>query len=311
MSKQRTVTLNNGQVMPLMQFGTWRSERGKVGAAVREALRTGYRGLDCAAAYQNEDEVGDAVQEFIASGGARREDLWITSKLWNTCHRPESVRAACEQTLRDLKCGYLDLYLVHFPCAWQFGGTRITPENWRPADADGEIVFDHGVTLQQTWAAMESLVDDGLVKSIGVSNYTLLQLHDLLAYARITPVVNQIECHPYNTRAEHKREVERHMALHVEAYAPLGSGAASVLDDAVIAGIAKAHGATPAQVCLAWGMQRGTTVLPKSVTPARIEENFCALALELRDEEMEQITALNRDFLACDMREFWQYPANA
>ena len=306
-SSPPTFTLNNGGRLPGIGFGTWKAAPGTVGEAVRTALRVGYRHIDCAAVYQNEQEVGQALQQTLPQLGLQRRDLFITSKLWNTCHHPQRVREACEQTLRDLQCQYLDLYLVHWPFAWPFTGLPIRADNWRPSHKDGTLAFAHDVSLQDTWRAMESLVDAGLVRSIGVSNYGLVELHDLMSYARIPPAVNQIECYPLHAQHEHKAEAER-LGLHIEAYAPLGSGASPVLQLPEVQAIAIRHQATAAQVCLAWNLQRGCTVLPKSVQPERIAQNFEAHRLRLDAPEMQQLDALDRALVACDMREYWQYP---
>ncbi|KAF6003125.1 hypothetical protein CCYA_CCYA09G2721 [Cyanidiococcus yangmingshanensis] len=299
--------LPDGNRIPCLGLGTWKAEPGQISGVVEQAIELGYRHVDCAAVYMNEKEIGTAFHRVLSNGTVKREDLFVTSKLWNTCHRPEHVVQACKQTLADLQLDYLDLYLIHWPFAWEYCGLPLNENTWKGVDNTGDICFDHGVTLQQTWAAMESLVDQGLVRSIGVSNYGLAELHDIVSYARIRPVVNQIEVHPLNTRAEHKREAEK-LGIRIEAYSPLGSGTLGVLRDETIQNLAKKYRATPAQICLAWNIQRGCVVLPKSVSPERLRENLEATSLRLDENDMERINQLDRALLACDMRTYWPYP---
>jgi len=299
--------LSDGNRIPSLGLGTWKAEPGQIGEVVQKAIELGYRHIDCAAVYMNEKEIDGAFRRVFSSGYVKREELFVTSKLWNTCHRPEHVVEACKQTLADLQLEYLDLYLIHWPFAWEFCGSPLNENTWKGVDGAGNIRFDHGVTLQQTWAAMESLVEQGLVRSIGVSNYGLAELHDLLSYARIKPVVNQIEAHPYNSRAEHVQEAKR-MGLLVEAYAPLGSGTLGMLRDPAIQNLAKKYQATPAQICLAWNIQRGCVVLPKSVSPDRLRENLDAVRILLDAADMDTLNGMDRALLACDMRVYWPYP---
>lgn len=299
--------LPDGNRIPCLGLGTWKAEPGQISGVVEQAIELGYRHVDCAAVYMNEKEIGTAFHRVLSNGTVKREDLFVTSKLWNTCHRPEHVVQACKQTLADLQLDYLDLYLIHWPFAWEYCGLPLNENTWKGVDNTGDIRFDHGVTLQQTWAAMESLVDQGLVRSIGVSNYGLAELHDVVSYARIRPVVNQIEVHPLNARAEHKREAEK-LGIRIEAYSPLGSGTLGVLRDETIQNLAKKYRATPAQICLAWNIQRGCVVLPKSVSPERLRENLEATSVRLEENDMERINQLDRALLACDMRTYWPYP---
>jgi diketogulonate reductase-like aldo/keto reductase len=299
--------LPDGNRIPSIGLGTWKADPGQISAVVEHAIEIGYRHVDCAAVYFNEKEIGTAFARVLSKGLVKREDLFVTSKLWNTCHRPEHVAAACKQTLADLQLDYLDLYLIHWPFAWEFCGLPLNENSWKGVDRAGDIRFDHGVTLQETWAAMESLVEQGLVRSIGVSNYGLAELHDLLSYARLRPVVNQIETHPLNARTELLRESEK-MGIRVEAYSPLGSGTVGVLRDETIQNLAKKYGATPAQICLAWNIQRGCIVLPKSVSLERLRENLEATRIRLDEADMERISHLDRALIAADMRNYWPYP---
>jgi aldehyde reductase len=283
--------------MPQVGFGTFRSEPGVVGAAVKEAIRVGYRHIDCAAIYGNEKEVGEAIKEVIDSGLVKREELFIVSKLWNTDH--DHVKEACEATIRDLQCEYLDLYLVHFPLAFKHTGVG---SPGCELDEDG-IVKLPAVSLQETYGEMEKLVDEGLIRSIGVSNYEYLTMADCLVYARKhKPVTNQIEAHPYFQRAWTVKFLQKHDVA-VTAHTPLGGGAANAKDygaasplaDPIIGRIAEAHGKTPAQVCLRWALQRGCVVIPKSTKPERIAANFAIFDFELSGEEMEALAGVDRE----------------
>ncbi len=289
----RTLTFRNDDTMPALGLGTWKSAPGEVGAAVREALRIGYRHIDCAAIYGNEQEVGAALAKGMGDGVAR-DDLWVTSKLWCTHHRAADVRAGAEQTLSDLGLEHLDLYLVHWPVA-------LVREPHSPLEPADLVSLDE-IPLAETWGAMEALVDAGLVKHIGVSNYSVAKLEAHLD-ARIRPEMDQVEMHPYLRQPELVAFGKEH-GIHVTAYSPLGSGDRPdvmrgdddpvLLEDAAIASIAADLGATPAQVLLAWGLQRGTSVIPKSVNPERLEQNFAAASLELPADAMAAIDGLDR-----------------
>eukprot|EP00871_Galdieria_phlegrea_P002763 jgi/Galph1/3488/GphlegSOOS_G2144.1 len=304
--EHRAVVLNSGHQMPRIGFGTWKSEPNRVGEAVQVALEAGYRHIDCAAVYGNEPEIGRVFQQFFSSGKKKREEIFITSKLWNTCHKKEHVLKACEQTLRDLQLDYLDLYLIHWPCAFQFSGLPITDDNAVPRDHLGRVAFAK-VPLQETWQAMEDLQKRGLVKSIGVSNYRILALLDLFSYCEAT--VNQIEMHPYHQREELKKFCEEH-GVHITAYSPLGSGKEGPLQDPLILSYSQQWKKTPAQILLAWNLRRGASVIPKSVQPARIRDNL-ASDFELNMDTMEKINQLERKQMCCDMREYWGFPIDA
>ncbi|MBB4285968.1 aldo/keto reductase [Roseospira goensis] len=290
-----TLTFANGDAMPQFGLGTWKAEPGAVGAAVTEALRLGYRHIDCARIYGNEAEVGQALAEAF-KGGLRREDVWITSKLWNDAHRPEDVRPALEQTLADLGLSYLDLYLMHWPIAHKPGVTL-------PQTTD-EMFMPDELPPSETWAAMEALVDAGLTRHIGVSNFNVPRLKALMESARITPEMNQIELHPYLQQPE-MLAFCREAGVHLTAYSPLGSrdrpavlrqeNEPTLLDDPTVAEIAARHGATPAQVLIAWALHRGTAVIPKSVTPERLAQNLAATEVRLSDDDMAALGTLDRD----------------
>jgi diketogulonate reductase-like aldo/keto reductase len=229
--------------------------------------------------------------------------VFITSKLWNAHHHPDNVEAACRQTLKDLKLEYLDLYLMHW-------GIAFDPKLESVPNIETGMVKTQPVSIQQTWQAMESLVEKGLVKSIGVSNFTTTMILDLLTYAKIKPVMNQIEIHPYNAQPE-LVEYCHNMDIAVTAYSPLGAAGnikTKPISDKVIASIAKNHNKTPAQVIIRWVLGRGIVVIPKSITPSRIQENFQVFDFELSDQEMEQINNLNRDHRFIDPIDFWGIP---
>mgnify|MGYP006280418809 CR=1 FL=1 len=278
-----------------MGLGTWKSAPGDVYEAVKTALETGYRHIDCAPIYGNEPEVGRGLAESIDAGVVDREDVWITSKLWNDAHAPEDVRPALEETLDDLRLETLDLYLMHWPVA-------LTPGTDMPSDPSDFVSLDE-VPLAETWAAMEELVDAGLVRHIGVSNFNVPKLRSLMVDARITPEMNQLELHPYLQQQE-MLSFAQEQDLHLTAYSPLGSKdrpegmkAADeplLLEDPTIAEIADRHDATPAQVLIRWAIERDTAVIPKSTSPGHIKENLAAADLDLTDADMEAIAELDR-----------------
>lgn len=302
----RHLTLAGGARLPAVGLGMWKVPRPAAAGLVREAIRTGYRHLDCACDYGNEPEVGAGIAAALAAGECRREELWVTSKLWNTYHARQHVRAACERSLRDLKLDYLDLYLIHFPISQEFVPfeTRYPPE-WffDPNEPNPRMKFAR-VPLSETWAAMEDLVTAGLVRHVGVSNYGTAMLRDLLSYARIRPAVLQVELHPYLTQAKLVR-FARENGIAVTAFSPLAAqsyhsiGMAepgeSVLNEPVVRDAAERHGKTPAQVVLRWGVQRGTAVVPKTACPERLAENLALFDFELTADEVAAIGALDRN----------------
>ncbi|UCP10493.1 aldo/keto reductase [Pseudomonas sp. MM213] len=280
-------TLNHGAgEMPAVGFGTLFRDLAVTTQAVKEALHAGFRHFDCAERYRNEEQVGIALQEVMASGSIRREDLFITTKLWNTNHRPERVQPAFEASCRRLQVDYIDCYLIHTPFAFQPG------ENQDPRDEQGNVIYDSGVTLIETWRALERLVDEGRCKSIGLSDITLPALQTIVAEARIKPAVVQVESHPYLPEWELLEFCQQHGII-VLAFAPLGHGMEpNVLEDSVITGIARRVQKTPAQVALAWSVQRGVAFLTTSATPSHIRENFDLSTLPHRAmlEIKEEIT---------------------
>ncbi len=282
------VTLNTDYKMPVIGLGTWKSAEEKIYQAVRWAIKAGYQHVDCAAVYGNEETVGQALHDAVAEGDIERKNLFITSKLWNTAHKPADMRPALEQSLKDLQTDYLDLYLIHWPIAED--------------PLSGEAL---DILQEETWAEMEKAQKDGLVRSIGVSNFTQTKLKDLMDKAEIMPAVNQVEIHPYLAQND-LVEFCRANQIVVTAYAPLGSGdrpdtmkeagEPSLLADQVVADIAKKNSATPAQVLIAWGLARGLVEIPKSVQFDRIEENLGALNVTLDDDDMKRLNAIDETF---------------
>jgi len=266
--------LNNGSGhMPALGFGTLIPDPAVTITATRDALEAGFRHFDCAERYRNEREVGEALQAGLAAGGIAREDIFVTTKLWNTNHRPERVEPAFEASLNRLRLNYLDLYLIHTPFAFQAG------EEQEPRDQNGNVVYDNGVTLLDTWRALESLVDHGRCRAIGLSDITLNELLPVYESARIKPAVIEVEAHPYLPETE-LLEFCKEKGIVFLAFAPLGHGMRpGLLEDPVISAIAARVGKTPAQVLLAWAVQRGTAVLTTPKTAARAKENFGISAL--------------------------------
>ena len=300
-----TIPVGSGK-MPAIGLGLWKIARDDTAEMVRSAIAEGYRHLDSAADYGNEAEVGEGLQAALSDGLVSREDLWITSKLWNTFHRPEHVRAACERTLKDLRLSELDLYLIHFPIALQYVDfdTRYPPEWIADPAAENPVMAPDAVPLSDTWGAMEELVHAGLVKEIGVCNYNTGLLHDLMAYSQIKPAMLQIESHPYLTQERLLRAAAQY-DMAVTAFSPLGALSylelnmadmgESVLEQAAVKEAAARVDRTSAQVVLRWGIQRGTAVIPKTSRVERLKENQLLFDFELNEAEMSAISALNRN----------------
>jgi alcohol dehydrogenase (NADP+) len=268
------ILLNNGSgEVPALGFGTLIPDPAETTTATGDALQAGFRHFDCAERYRNEREVGEALRAGMAAAGIAREDIFVTTKLWNTNHRPERVAPAFEASLKRLGLEYLDLYLIHTPFAFQPG------DDPDPRDQNGNVIYDDAVTLLDTWRALEELVDRGRCRAIGLSDITLNDLLPIYESSRIKPAVVQVESHPYLPELE-LLEFCKRRSIVLLAFAPLGHGMKpGLLDDQVIAAIAARVGMTPAQVLLAWAVQRGTAVLTTPKTSARARENFNISAL--------------------------------
>jgi diketogulonate reductase-like aldo/keto reductase len=277
--------------MPLLGIGTFKSNPGEVGEAIKTALKVGYRHIDCAEAYSNQKEIGQALAEVFAEGKISRQDVWITSKLRAGCMAVDKIDNQINTTLAELQVTYLDLYLIHQPVPVLIGGG---PNN--------SSVASRGVVcIQQVWKKLEELHDAGKVKAIGVSNFSTVILNDLLNYARIKPVINQIELHPYLTQ---KRHVDwcRSMGVEITAYGALGAPGSftikkcePILSNSVVLDLARKKGKTPAQILIRYHIEGKVTVIPKSTKPERIEENFNVWDFELNAEEKKSLDDLNID----------------
>jgi diketogulonate reductase-like aldo/keto reductase len=259
--------------LPAVGFGTLIPDPVATRQATRAALEAGFRHLDGAERYRNEQAVGDAIQDAFKAGTLRREELFVTTKLWNTNHRPERVKPAFDASRRRLRLDSIDCYLIHTPFAFQPG------DDQEPRDQQGRVIYDSGVTLAETWQALERLVDEGHCKAIGLSDITLDKLREIVAIARIKPAVVQVESHPYLPEWE-LLDFCRERGIIVQAFAALGHAMKpSLLEDPVMTTIARRVHKTPAQVALAWAVQRGTAFLTTSTKPERIRESFDISAL--------------------------------
>lgn len=304
----KTFTLNDGNAIPAFGLGTWKSREGDAYRAVKEALRVGYDHIDGAWIYQNEDEVGRAIRESIEEGVIKREEVFLTSKLWNSFHAPEDVETGCRETLTSLGLDYVDLYLMHWPVA--FRGGKLMPggnEDFWPLSE---------LPLAKTFEAMLKLRDKGLVKSVGVSNFGISKLEQLIADSGVVPAVNQVELHPYNPQ-DNLLAYCREKGICMTAYSPLGSGdrpeslkqkgEPPVLDNDVVKATAAEEGLTPAQLLIAWAIDRGTSVIPKSANPGRIAENLAAVSHTLSSKARSAIDGIDTHFRYVDIKE-WCLP---
>ncbi|MGQ1784045.1 MULTISPECIES: aldo/keto reductase [unclassified Saccharicrinis] len=304
----KTLTFSNSDTMPILGLGTWKSAPGEVYSAVVEAIRIGYRHIDCAAVYGNEKEVGKAIQDCMANEMVSREELWVTSKLWNNNHGRKNVIPALENTLKDLRLDFLDLYLIHWPIAFKHEVPNATKA-------------EHYLSLQEqpienTWAGMEDAVNAGLTKHIGVSNFSAKKLKSLIGNSVIKPELNQVELHPY-LQQDNLVYFCQQNNIHVTAYSPLGSSdrpqglkAADepvLLEDTIIKEMAENKGCSVAQVILANAIHRNISVIPKSVNPNRLKQNLEATNITLSDEEMVKIKSLNKNRRYVDGK-FWEVP---
>lgn len=305
----KTLTFANGDRMPILGLGTWKSEPGQVYTAVREAIRIGYRHIDCAPLYGNEPEIGNALREAMRDGEVTRQDLWITTKLWGNAHGRDNVAAAAAQSLRSLGLDYFDLYLIHWPIP-------LKPAIAIPASGD-DFALPADVPLTSTWEGMEGVVRAGQARHIGVSNFSVAKLR-ALAGSAIKVEVNQVELHPLLQQNDLVTYC-RGNGIFVTAYSPLGSSdrpeffkaadAPELLGNPVIASIAQEHGCTAAQVLIAWHIHRGVSVIPKTVNLPRLQENFAAADLTLTASDLDRIATLDRHYRFLDGA-FWAQPGS-
>jgi aldehyde reductase len=287
--KVPTLKLNTGHQMPVFGLGTWKSKPGEVAQAVKDAIDVGITHIDAALAYGNETEVGEGIRTKIQEGKVKREDLFITSKLWNTFHRPDLVQVCIKQSLKDLGLDYLDLYLIHWPMAY------IEDRELFPKDEEGKFILSD-VDYLDTWKAMEECVKLGLTKSIGVSNFNSEQLTRIMKNGSIKPANVQVECHPYLNQSK-LIDFCRKNDMVVTAYSPLGSpdrpwakpDDPKLLEDPKLVELAKKCNKSPAQIILRWNAQRGIIVIPKTVNKNRMVENMSIFDFELSKEDMKYI----------------------
>ena len=266
--RYRKILMNSGRSIPALGFGTLIPDLGDTLRATRTALEAGFRQFDCSERYRNEEAVGEAIQGVLREGRVRRDDLFIATKLWNNNHRPERVKPAFEASLRKLRLDYVDLYLMHTPFAFRPG------DDQDPRDENGKTIYDDGITLPETWGAMERLVDEGKCRAIGLSDVGLEHLAEINRSARILPAVVQVEAHPYFPQWE-LLDACREAGIVFLAFAVLGhSFEPKLLEDEVIKKVAAAAGKTTAQVCIAWALQRGTAILTTSTNADHIRESL-------------------------------------
>lgn len=288
------LTFSNKDKMPALGLGTWKSAKGEVYEVVRKAIEIGYRHFDCAFFYGNEAEIGQAIADAIKNGEVKREDLWITSKLWNNCHRKEQIQAAFEITLRDLGLDYLDLYLIHWPVVLQ--------DDVSYAQKGSDLISLTEVPLSETWQGLIDLKEKGLTKHIGVSNFSIKKINQITDETGVLPEVLQVELHPF-LQQQKLLDFANEKGIFLTGYCPLGSadrpavrileGEPKLFQNPVIQEIANQKGFSVAQIILAWAVNRGISVIPKSVNPVRLKENLESADIELSVDEMQRMNSLD------------------
>lgn len=288
---------SNNDKMPMLGLGTWKSAKGEIYHTVRKAIEIGYRHFDCAFIYGNENEIGQAISDAINNKEVTRNELWITSKLWNNRHKKADIPSAIEITLESLKLEYLDLYLIHWPVALKYEVNY--PQN------GSEMVDLKHIPLTETWEGMIALKEKQRAKHIGVSNFSIKKINQLIADTGVCPEALQLELHPF-LQQNKIIDFAKANGIAITGYCPLGSadrpanritdGEPKLFENKTIIDIANDKGATPAQIMLAWAVNRGTSVIPKSVNPQRLKENLEAADIELSPSDMQKINDLDQHY---------------
>lgn len=301
-----TITLASGAEVPSVGLGLWKIDRSVAADVVQASIDVGYRHFDAACDYGNEAEVGQGLEAATSSGTVRRDDLWVTSKLWNTYHRGEHVCQALKRSLADLRLDYLDLYLVHFPISLAFVPFehRYPPGWFYDPNATSPAMKADLIPIRETWEAMQELVREGLVREIGVSNFNTSLLRDVMSYATIPPAMLQVELHPFLTQEKLLRFCKE-SKIAVTGFSPLGAASYSSINMAqpnegalslpIVQAIAAQHNRSAAQIVMRWGIQRGTAIVPKTSKVDRLRENLALFDFELTADEMNAISGLNRN----------------
>lgn len=281
----KRLTFSNDDSMPILGLGTWKSKPGEVYKAVREAIKIGFRHIDCAAIYVNEKEIGEALKDAFIERDVSRSDLWITSKLWNSSHKPAQVKPALQKTLADLQLSYLDLYLMHWPVAYK--------EGIGFAQKAEEFLTQEEAPVSETWKGLEDCKQLGLVRHIGLSNFNIAKLQEIQDIATMLPEMNQIELHPFLPQQKLVAYCHNHK-IHLTAYSPFGSldrqnkkeDEPRLFENEAVLKISETHNCAPAQILIAFAIARGIAVIPKSVSPIRLKQNFEAANIDLSPEEL-------------------------
>ncbi|MEZ4903287.1 MAG: aldo/keto reductase [Spirosomataceae bacterium] len=304
------LSFSNDDPMPALGLGTWKSAKGEVYAAVRSAIEIGYRHFDCALLYGNEKEIGQALTDALKVGDVKRSELWITSKLWNNSHQKPYILPSIKTSLADLQLDYLDLYLIHWPIA-------LKPAITFPTVGEDMLSLSE-VPLSETWAGMIELKEKGLARHIGVSNFSAKKIMEVTQATGVQPEVNQLEMHPFLQQPT-MLDFCQTKGIHLTGYSPLGSadrpptriveGEPKLFENAIILELAKSKEISPAQLMLAWAVNRGTSVIPKSVNPQRLKENLAATDIALNREEMALMQSVNIDYRYIK-GDFWCLPGS-